>query len=307
MRILIADDDGVSRLALKALLTRHGHEVTAVTDGTEAWEILKGNDPPRLAILDGQMERMDGVEVCRLVREQPRLRSTFLIILTSRSEMGNLVAGLDSGANDYLTKPFDPQELIARIRVGEQMIGLQSELAARIRELDVLNNTDALTGIANRRALVAQLDIECERANRYGAPLAIAMLDLDRFKSLNDTYGHQYGDEVLKTLGTILSSTARATDLVARYGGEEFVIILANTDANDALAAAEKFRAAIESHDWLHQPITASFGVSSWGPGATTAADLMQRADKALYASKHGGRNRSTLWIEAPQGTIAPV
>ncbi|MEO5955005.1 MAG: response regulator transcription factor [Nitrospiraceae bacterium] len=136
MRILIADDDDVSRLELAALLIRHGHEVMAVSDGTEAWDILQGDDPPRLAILDWLMEEMDGVEVCRRVRERPGLQSLYVILLTSRVNKEDILAGLQAGANDYITKPFDRDELLARVRVGEHMIGLQAELTGRVLELE---------------------------------------------------------------------------------------------------------------------------------------------------------------------------
>jgi phosphoserine phosphatase RsbU/P len=148
MRILIADDDDVSRLELEALLTRHGHEVTAVADGAEAWEILQGADPPRLVVLDWLMENMDGVEVCRRVRERPGLRDVYMILLTSRGDKEHLLAGLKAGANDYVTKPFDRDELLARVRLGEQMVGVQAELAARVRELeDALSRVKQLQGL----------------------------------------------------------------------------------------------------------------------------------------------------------------
>jgi len=148
MRILIAEDDGVSRLELETLLTRHGHEVVAVSDGTEAWEVLQGEDPPLLAVLDWLMEEMDGVEVCRRVRERPGLRNVYLILLTSRGDKEHVLAGLQAGANDYVTKPFDRDELLARVRVGAQMVGLQAELTARVRELqDALVRVKQLQGL----------------------------------------------------------------------------------------------------------------------------------------------------------------
>jgi sigma-B regulation protein RsbU (phosphoserine phosphatase) len=149
MRILIADDDAVSRLELKALLTRHGHEVVAVSDGSDAWAVLQGEDPPRLAVLDWLMEDMDGVEVCRRVRERPGLRDVYLILLTSRGDQDHILAGLQAGANDYVTKPFDRDELLARVRVGAQMVGLQAELAARVHELE-----DALTRVKQLQGLL---------------------------------------------------------------------------------------------------------------------------------------------------------
>jgi sigma-B regulation protein RsbU (phosphoserine phosphatase) len=148
MRILIADDDDVSRLELKALLTRHGHEVVAVADGTEAWDVLRGNDPPRVAVLDWQMTAMDGVEVCRRVRESRLARSVYLILLTAHGDKEHILAGLEAGANDYVTKPFDRNELLARVRVGGQMVGLQADLAARVNELeDALAKVKQLQGM----------------------------------------------------------------------------------------------------------------------------------------------------------------
>lgn len=148
MRILIADDDDVSRLELESLLTRHGHEVVAVSDGSDAWEILQGEDPPRLAVLDWLMEEMDGVEVCRRVRESPALQAVYLILLTSRGDKEHIIAGLQAGANDYVTKPFDREELLARVRVGAKIVGLQTELAARVHDLeDALARVKQLHGL----------------------------------------------------------------------------------------------------------------------------------------------------------------
>lgn len=149
MRILIADDDDVSRLELEALLVAHGHEVTAVPDGTDAWELLRGADPPRLVVLDWLMDQMDGVEVCRRVRERPELRGVYLLLLTSRGDRTHLLAGLAAGANDYITKPFDREELLARVNVGAQLVALQAELAARVLELE-----DALTRVKQLQGLL---------------------------------------------------------------------------------------------------------------------------------------------------------
>jgi sigma-B regulation protein RsbU (phosphoserine phosphatase) len=148
MRVLIADDDDVSRLELGTLLARQGHEVVAVADGTDAWDVLQGEDPPRLAVLDWQMGEMDGVDVCRRVRERPGLWNVYLILLTSRGGKEHVLAGLQAGANDYITKPFDRDELLARVRVGAQMVGLQAELAARVRDLeDALARVNQLQGL----------------------------------------------------------------------------------------------------------------------------------------------------------------
>lgn len=173
----------------------------------------------------------------------------------------------------------------------------QAELMTANAKLDAMASVDGLTGIANRRTLGASMDAECARANRYGLPLSLVMLDIDHFKSLNDTYGHQAGDEILKLMGRLLASTARNTDLVARYGGEEFAIILVNTDNTAAGFAAERLRARIEAEPWPHRAVTASIGIGAFDAG-TDASELIRRADQALYFSKNNGRNRATSYLD---------
>jgi two-component system cell cycle response regulator len=302
MRILIADDDAVSRRLLEALLTRQGYDVVAVSDGTEAWQVLQGQDPPRLAVLDWLMADMDGLEVCRRVRERPELGDVYVILLTSRGDQEHIVEGLQAGANDYVTKPFNRNELLARVRVGERMVGLQAELAVRVQELAALAMIDGLTGIANRRTFDARLEFECLRTSRFDSPLALIMLDLDHFKSFNDSYGHQAGDEVLKVMGRLLSSNSRNTDLVARYGGEEFAVILVNTDIDAAKEAAERLRARIESEPWSHRLVTVSVGIASCDHGPVAVPELISHADRALYFSKKQGRNRATHFLDVNSG-----
>jgi two-component system cell cycle response regulator len=294
MRILIADDDRVSLRRLEDLFVRRGYEVMAVSDGTEAWQVLSGQNPPRLAVLDWLMDDMDGVEVCRRVRECPELRDVYLILLTSRGEQQHIVAGLQAGANDYVTKPFNSSELLARVLVGTRMVGLQAELAMRVQELAALAMTDGLTGIANRRTFEARLETECLRTGRFHSPLALIMLDLDNFKCLNDSYGHQAGDEVLRTMGRVLSSSTRNTDFVARYGGEEFAVILVNTDISAAKEAAERIRTRIATEPWPHGIVTASIGIASCEHAPVGVSEFISRADRALYFSKEHGRNRAT-------------
>jgi two-component system cell cycle response regulator len=305
MRILIADDDDVSRLALKALLSRDGYDVTAVSDGTQAWEVLQSEDPPRLAILDWLMDEMDGLEVCRRVREHPGLRDMYLIFLTSRGDQNHIVAGLHAGANDYVTKPFDRHELLARVRVGAQMVSLHAELAARVRELDALATMDGLTGIANRRTFQARLEAEISRTNRYHPPLALMMLDVDHFKSLNDAHGHQAGDQVLQRMGQLLASSTRNTDLVGRYGGEEFAIILVNTSRAAAEQAAERLLARIQAEPWPYRAVTASIGLASWNSAECSASTLIHQADQALYFAKKNGRNQAKHFLDIKSPAVA--
>ena len=305
MRVLIADDDDVSRLALKALLVRDGYDVTAVSDGTQAWDVLQSENPPRLAILDWLMDEMDGVEVCRRVRAHPGLRDMHLILLTSRADQDHIVAGLGAGANDYVTKPFERDELLARVRVGAQMVSLHAELAARMRDLDALATLDGLTGIANRRAFQARLEAEILRTKRYHSPLSLIMLDVDHFKSLNDAHGHQAGDEVLQKIGRLLASTARNTDCVARYGGEEFAVILVNTSQAPAELAAERLRARIEAEPWPYRAVMASIGIASCCSADASAAQMIHQADQALYFAKKNGRNRVIHFLSMKLPAIA--
>jgi diguanylate cyclase (GGDEF)-like protein len=297
MRVLIADDDDVSCLLLESLLTRAGYEVMAVADGVEAWEVLQGPDPPRLAVLDWFMSDMDGVDVCRRVRQCPALEDVYLILLTSRGDQEHVVAGLQAGANDFVTKPFNRHELLARVRVGERMVALHAELAARAQELAALATVDALTGLGNRRAFEARLEAECSNTSGTDSTFALLLLDLDHFKSLNDQHGHPAGDEALRTMGRLLSSASRTADFAARYGGEEFAVILVDTDMAGAKEAAELLRTRIEAEPWRHRAVTASIGIASGG-GGLMAAEVIRQADGALYFSKQQGRNRVTHWAD---------
>jgi diguanylate cyclase (GGDEF)-like protein len=184
----------------------------------------------------------------------------------------------------------------------------QADLMAANAKLDALATLDGLTGIANRRTFSAWLDAECARASRYQSPLSLIMLDVDHFKNLNDTFGHQAGDELLKLMGKILASTARNTDLVARYGGEEFAVILVNTDQSAAAIAAERLRSRIEAEAWPHRAVTASIGIGTFDAGTADAAALLNRADKALYFSKKNGRNRATSYLDiASKDRLVPA
>lgn len=181
----------------------------------------------------------------------------------------------------------------------------QSELLEANAKLDALATLDGLTGIANRRTFQARLELECARATRYQLPMGLLLLDVDHFKSLNDTFGHQAGDDILKILGRILASTPRNTDLAARFGGEEFALILVNTNRIDAEAAAERLRARIEAELWPHRAVTVSIGVASIQSDTASAVELIEQADKALYQSKAKGRNRATHYLDT--AAVEPV
>jgi diguanylate cyclase (GGDEF)-like protein len=251
-----------------------------------------------MAVLDCFMSDMDGIDVCRRVRECPALEDVYLIVLTSRREKEYVAAGLEAGANDYVTKPFNRNELLARLRVGKRMVGLHAELAARAKELAALAITDELTGVGNRRAFDTRLEAECLHAFDDGSPFALILLNVDHFKSLNDQHGHPAGDGTLRTMGRLLSSASRKTDYVARYDGEEFAVILVNTDMAGAREAAERFRKQVEVEPWPYRAVTASIGIASGGSGRMAAEEMIRQADGALSFSMQHGRNQATHWAD---------
>jgi len=313
MKILIADDEYLSKTILSQTLTRLGHEVVTAADGVEAWERLRTESFP-VAIIDWVMPGLDGLELCRRVRargDEPVY--TYVILLTAMSGRENRVLGYEAGADDFLSKPLDRGELMARIGVARRILDMQQELSHRSRQLERLNaelqrqyarlaevaDNDGLTGLKNRRHFRERLDAGFSLACRKRVPLSLAMIDVDHFKHYNDTFGHPAGDAALADIGRLLRENARENDLVARYGGEEFVVMFPATDGPDAYASCERFRSLIEAHDWPLRPITASFGVATVSPRTVNGMQLVDEADRALYASKRSGRNRVTLFEPA--------
>ena len=302
MRILIADDDVTSRLVLIGVLTKHGHDVVSTEDGTEAWEAMRGPDAPTMAILDWMMPGLSGVEVCRRVRGLPSDQPPYLIILTSRGEKTDIVAGLEAGADDYLAKPFDPGELQARVDVGRRMI----ELQARLREArDAVAHEamhDSLTGVLNRRAFGEVLARALAEERRHGGGLALGVCDVDEFKKINDAQGHQVGDQALCGLVRIVTGSLRGYDVLSRFGGDEFVVLAPHISIADAGRLFERIRAAVAGGPIATRAgdvnITISFGVGTWREG-DTETELFARADAALYRAKSEGRNRVVMAPDA--------
>jgi diguanylate cyclase (GGDEF)-like protein len=295
VRILIADDDPISRKMLEHTLIRLGHEVEVVTDGPDAVNALLRPDAPRMAILDWEMPGADGLVVCRVVRQRTG-PYVYLILLTGRDRREDVVAGLDSGADDFLTKPFDVLELQARIRSGDRVLQLQEGLLEAQEALRVQATSDDLTGLANRRVILDQLDRELGRARHERKPLAVAMADIDHFKRVNDLHGHPAGDAVLRHVARCFQIEVRAYDGVGRYGGEEFLFVLPGCDADEAAVAMERVRSrvAMSPAQWngAPLPVTISVGIAWTGPGEVDAATLTHTADEALYRAKAAGRDR---------------
>jgi two-component system cell cycle response regulator len=295
VKVLIAEDDPVSRRLLEVFLSKWGHEVIVARDGVEAWELLQNPEAPTLVISDWMMPCIDGLELCRRMRGMEKLDYTYFIILTAKGKKEDVIMGLEAGADDYLVKPFDQEELRCRVKIGERIISLEQ----RIRQLAA---TDSLTGVFNRRAFMERMEQELHRSNREGIPLSLIMADIDHFKRINDRYGHQVGDLVLQRFTERLSINSRRYDFVGRYGGEEFVVCSPGIDVYQGESVAERMRMKIEEmkiviHDTSTPiQITASFGVAFFQTGYNDTVDsLTGRADKALYRAKREGRNRVCL------------
>jgi two-component system cell cycle response regulator len=299
MRILIADDSIVSRHLLDATLRKWGYEVVVACDGVEAWNALQGTDGPMVAILDWVMPGLTGPEVCRRVREREKENDTYtyLLLLTSKSLKEDLIEGMESGADDYITKPFDQHELKVRLRAGTRIIDLQRELVAAKDALREQAQKDFLTRIWNRSSILDILQRELARGARENRPVGVVLADLDHFKSVNDTYGHFAGDAVLREFTRRMQASIRPYDAIGRYGGEEFLVILPGSDDANTSAHAERMRSSLdrlpmEIND-EERVVTCSFGATSWQPGMDPDPEALIRiADDALYIAKNQGRNR---------------
>ena len=300
MKILIAEDNAVSRRLLETCLTKWGYEVISAKDGSKAWEVLREEDSPRLAILDWMMPKMDGVQVCRKVRKGSQEPYVYILLLTAKDEKSDLIKAMEAGADDYLTKPFEPDELKVRLRAGRRIIELQEEVISTREALRVQATHDSLTTLWNHSAILDILRRELARSNREGTPVGIAMADLDHFKEVNDSHGHMAGDAVLGEAAKRMLSVVRPYDAIGRYGGEEFLIVVPGCDEQGVLAAADRIRLSI-----CEKPVTTpdaiisvtiSLGAAATNPAQKTDIKaLIHIADAALYTAKGRGRNRVEL------------
>jgi diguanylate cyclase (GGDEF)-like protein len=296
MRILIADDDALSLHLLERTLERDGYEVTAVQNGRLAAEHLCRHDGPRLALLDWVMPELDGPAVCRQVRQKRQQVYVHMVLLTSKESKQDVIEGLESGADDYLIKPFDPAELKARLRTGLRILQLEDRLVEAREDMRFKATHDPLTGLFNRGIIMDLLSRELSRTHRENGCTTILLGDVDHFKDINDTLGHIAGDEVLREVARRIVASVRSYDYVGRYGGEEFLVVLNNCDAAASLLRAEQIRRAIASVPVQTMqnpvPVTMSLGVlSSRDWGLRPVEELLHEADAALYKAKAAGRN----------------
>lgn len=302
MKVLVADDEPVSLRLLESSLRRWGYGVVVADNGLEAAQILLSPDAPKLAVLDWQMPGMDGAQLCREIRRQKPEPYTYILMLTSKRDHKDMVVGLEAGADDYVMKPFEPEEMKLRLRTGKRILYLQDQLISAREALRDRATRDQLTGLWNRAAILELLGNELNRARREGAPLAVTFADIDHFKQINDTFGHAVGDEVLRKVAQAMRDCVRRYDSVGRYGGEEFLALLPGCDQANAMGHAERLRAAvaavtIETPTAAIHP-TISLGVTVWDKNSNPdESRLIHTADLALYCAKNAGRNRVELGV----------
>jgi two-component system cell cycle response regulator len=310
MRVLIAEDDAVSRRILEATLQKWGYEVVSACDGDEAWRLMQSGDSPRLVILDWMMPGMDGIEICHKVRNQTDRPYIYILLLSSKGQRDDMVAGLDAGADDYIIKPFDPLEMRGRLRAGQRIVELQEQLLSAREELQYIATHDSLTRLWNRPAIIAALRGLLAQGGQRGGPVAVAMADVDHFKKINDTYGHTVGDAVLYELAQRMIRSLRPYDAVGRYGGEEFLIVFEGCGPPEAFSLAERLRKRVGEERinvmGTSLSVTISMGVAVSGPeGEMDHEALIHRADAALYLAKNSGRNRVvSAPFTSPNGTV---
>lgn len=315
MKVLVAEDDYTSRAILDATLKSWGHDVVLAEDGNQAMSYLGAHPDIQMLIIDWTMPGPDGPEVCRRVRSSHRANYVYMVLLTARSDREAFLEGMEAGADDFIVKPFDAEQMRARIRVAERIVDLEERLSRQNEELRHSNNhtkmllkqvqdqagelerqarEDWLTGLPNRRHLDFHLSREFVRARRYGKPLAVAIADVDNFKAVNDTYSHHVGDQVLQTIADILHQNSRGSDMVGRYGGEEFVLIFPETSVEQGRIACEKIRQSVADHPWgtLHEGlrVTMSFGLSD-SVHLPNFEKMLTEADDRLYEAKRKGKN----------------
>jgi two-component system, cell cycle response regulator len=307
VKILVADDSPIYRKLVEQSLSQEQYPVLFAKSGQQAMDLFIEHKPA-LVITDWSMPDISGIELCQRIRRDHKEFYAYVILLTGNTDKEEVIEGLAAGADDYLTKPFHPGELQARVRVGRRMVDLHREVQDKNRQLEEMALTDSLTGLPNRRAIDFWASRELSAAMRHGFPVWVVMADLDHFKSINDTHGHDAGDIVLKSFAEILKSNTRSSNICGRLGGEEFLVVLTHAEKDNATIAIERIRKQFEAQKFTvgHRTFgaTASFGIA--GIRATARpdfSDLVTRADAALYAAKRQGRNRVEFEIEPTLST----
>lgn len=316
MNILVVDDAKDSRLILKTALERQGHYVTTSVNGEEAWSLFITDKTFEVVISDWLMPELDGPGLCSRIRATPLSTYTYLILLTGLTGKANIINGIAAGADDFSTKPINVEELEVRLRSAKRILDLEKSLALQNEALKRANEklqsmatTDALTGLFNRRAFQKSLEETLLYSRRGDEAFSLLMIDVDFFKSFNDTYGHLKGDLALKTVADILKNTSRHTDYVARFGGEEFTVLLPKTGRKGAMLCAEELRKAIEHNQWPDRPVTISIGVTTVEYQTTKDGlpanipskiftKVLNEADQALYQAKEVGRNTVCHFVD---------
>ncbi len=306
MKILVADDDGVSRSMMKKMLVHSGYEVVTARDGAEAVDSLLREDGPRLALLDWMMPELDGPEVCRAIRASSRKAYVYMTLLTSKDSKEDLVAGLEAGADDYLTKPCHLEELRARLRTGQRILQLEDILISAREEMRFRATHDALTLLLDRGAILHELSSALEEAHLLGNELSVILCDVDHFKKINDTYGHPVGDEVLREVAQRLKQAVRQGDAVGRYGGEEFLLILRGCGASmirtraEAICQSLRAKPTSTSAGAVHVSLSAGALEIARMEDAPSLERILQRVDDALYQAKKEGRDRAVISAALP-------
>ncbi|MCX5648936.1 MAG: diguanylate cyclase [Planctomycetota bacterium] len=296
--VLLVDDEPDIRCVVAAKLRAAGYTVETASDGPEACRRM-AESPPHVVLLDVMMPGMSGIEVCRWVRSQPAVQHAYVIFLTAKSQVSDRVSGLDAGADDYVVKPFDLNELLARVRAGERHytnVCALKEQAVR----------DALTGLYSKQVFWAFLEKEFHRAQRYAYALAIVVIDMDNLKAINDDRGHLAGDAAIQAVGRVLEGSRRGSDVAVRFGGDEFVLLLPQTDSAGAQIVAERIRQGVEHAPVEHPegafPLTVSLGLASTDRCPVhTPEELFELADAACRDAKQGGRNRVRFCRDAAE------
>ncbi len=296
MKILVVEDESISRRMVKKYLLDAGYEVVEAEDGQFAWELFQ-DEPFQLVITDWVMPRLDGPELVKKIRASGQKNYTYIIMLTAMDNKENVIFGLESGVDEYLTKPFNSRELVARVASGVRILKLEEQLMQAREQMEILAMRDGLTGLLNRRAIEEYAESEFNISERKRHPLSIIMLDIDHFKKVNDRFGHKAGDYALQQMAQILKEDLRSYDRVGRWGGEEFMLILPDTDLDDAAIVAERIRVKISDRKITLESgetfsIHISLGVACVSNHVSSLSKLIDSADHAMYQAKQAGRDR---------------